>query len=375
GIIPVSAGLDGELPSGYGFGPGLARAVDNGGLDESVIDTAVRRVLVNKIQLGLLENPYATDDPKAIGALASQGADLSRSLADKSVTLLKNDGVLPLSKESKGVRLLAVLGPHADGALVKFAAYTYPAALAMMKSLATGDVTMAGMDSAAGGAGDIGESAADITALINSVDPEAVARDGYGALSLADAIREAVPDATVRVVAGSGVRDADPDGLAAAVQAARTADAVVFAIGGRAGWIAGNGTEGEGIDSADIDLPSAQTQLVRAVAAVGKPGVAVVYMGRPYGLAGIDQHVGALLTAYYPGPQGARALAATLFGDVNPGGKLPYTLPRSTGQVPIYHAKKPGSAYRGGAAQRYADLSATPLYPFGHGFGFPPLQD
>jgi beta-xylosidase len=130
---------------------------------------------------------------------------------------------------------------------------------------------------------------------------------------------------------------------------------------------------GEGQDTANIDLPAQQVELINAVTAVGKPTVAVVAMGRPQGLAAVIDRLPAVLTAYYGGPRQGPALADALFGVTNPGGKLPYTLPRHVGQLPIHHAQKTGSGYRRTKAdihKGYLDMPSTPLLPFGHGLSY-----
>jgi beta-glucosidase len=157
---------------------------------------------------------------------------------------------------------------------------------------------------------------------------------------------------------------------------------VILYIGGKAGWYGDDLTEKEGGDTADIDLPPQQVELVDAVTAVGKPTVAVVAMGRPQGLAPVIDRLPAVLTAYYGGPHQGVALADALFGATNPGGKLPVTLPRHVGQVPIHHGQHTGSGYRRTKAdifRGYMDMPATPLFPFGHGlsyttFEYGPLQ-
>jgi beta-glucosidase len=164
----------------------------------------------------------------------------------------------------------------------------------------------------------------------------------------------------------------DASGIKDAAQIAEEADVVILAVGGYCGWL-GSGTEGEGRDTADIALPPVQRQLIQAVSATGTPAAMVLFQGRPYGLAEIVDLVPAILDVYYPGQEGGATIAAALFGDVNPGGKLPVTLPRHSGQVPIYHYQKLGSGYRRTEADMhkgYTDMPSTPLYPFGHGLSY-----
>jgi beta-xylosidase len=144
-------------------------------------------------------------------------------------------------------------------------------------------------------------------------------------------------------------------------------------IGGKAGWYGDDLTEKEGGDTANIDLPPQQVELVKAVTNLGKPTVAVVAFGRPQGLAPVIDRLPAVLTDYYGGPHQATAIADALFGVTNPGGKLPVTLPRHVGQVPIHHGQHPGSGYRRTKAdihRGYLDLPSTPLFPFGHGLSY-----
>jgi beta-xylosidase len=148
---------------------------------------------------------------------------------------------------------------------------------------------------------------------------------------------------------------------------------VILYVGGKGGWYGDGLTEKEGGDTANIDLPPQQVELVNAVTAVGKPTVAVASMGRPQGLAAVINKLPAVLTAYYGGPHQGSALAEAIFGITNPGGKLPITIPRHVGQVPIHHGQKWGSGYRRTKADihtGYLDLPSTPLFPFGHGLSY-----
>ena len=132
-------------------------------------------------------------------------------------------------------------------------------------------------------------------------------------------------------------------------------------------------TEGEGSDTANKDLPPQQVELINAVTALGKPTIAVISMGGPYALASVIDKLPAVLTDYYGGPHQAIALADAIFGVTNPGGKLPFTMPRHVGQVPIHHAQKWGSGYRrtkDDIHKGYLDMPSTPLFAFGHGLSY-----
>jgi beta-glucosidase len=202
---------------------------------------------------------------------------------------------------------------------------------------------------------------------------EDYARANHPAISLTEAIRRLLPEAEITAVAGTGVLPSNPSDIPAAVVAARDADLVILYIGGKAGWYGDDLTEKEGGDTANIDLLPQQVKLVNAVVDVGKPTVAVVSFGRPQGLTPIIDRLQAVITGYYGGPHQGVALADTLFGVTNPGGKLPVTLPRHVGQVPIHHGQRWGSGYRRTEAdihKGYLDMPSTPLFPFGHGFSY-----
>jgi beta-glucosidase len=368
GALALRAGMDVELPAAYGYGPALVTAVKGGKVSESQVDESVRRLLRDKFALGLFENPYVKEDPVVIRKVASEGHDLSRRLAAESVTLLKNDrNLLPLGRDMKRV---AVIGPHADSVMIGFPHYTYPAAIPMLRvAVKLGTFPMPGV-------GDLPkEGMAALPVELASVgdDLEQYVRKEYAAPSLAEAIRTLLPNAQVTAVAGTGVLPSNPQNIPAAVAAARAADLVILYIGGKGGWFGDDLTEGEGGDTANIDLPSQQVDLVNAITALGKPTIAVVSFARPQGLAAVIDKLPAVLTAYYGGPHQGTALADAIFGVTNPSGKLPITLPRHVGQVPIHHGQHYGSGYRRTKAdphRRYKDMPSTPLFAFGHGLSY-----
>ena len=373
GALALAAGMDVELPNIQAYGQVLAKAVQSGKVPESLLDESVRRVLRDKFALGLFDDPYVPEGPVEIRTLASEGNDLSQRLAAESVTLLKNEkGLLPLSRD---IKTIAVIGPYADSTMVGFPGYTYPAGLALVRALLTGgETSMAGAGS--GSSNMPPEARAAIMTEMQdvmSVDLEDYVRSSYPAVSLAEAIRKLLPNAEVTAVAGTDVMPSDPTDIPAAVTAARNADVVILYVGGKAAWAGHDRTEGEGVDSANIDLSPQQVELVNAVTAVGKPTVAVVAMGRPQRLAPVIDRLPAVLTAYFGGPHQGTAIADALFGVTNPGGKLPVTLPRHVGQVPIHHGQRWGSGYRRTKAdihKGYLDMPSTPLFAFGHGLSY-----
>src|SRR5262249_13432512 len=368
GALTLAAGMDVELPAVPGYGQALVEAVKSGKVPESQLRESVRRVLRDKFAVGLFDNPYVREDPIAIKTVASEGNELSRRLADESATLLKNEkNLLPLGRD---VKKIAMIGPHADTTMVGFPHYTYPAGLNMLRVVAKlGFFPMPGM-------GDVPkEGVAGLTAELATAhaDIEEDVKANYPAVSLAEAIRKLLPTAEVTAVAGTGVLPTLPTDIPAAVAAAKNADVVILYIGGKAGWYGDDLTEKEGGDTANIDLPPQQVELVNAVTAVGKPTVAVVAMGRPQGLASVIDKLPAVLTAYYGGPHQGVAIADALFGVTNPAGKLPITIPRHVGQVPIHHGQHWGSGYRrtkDDIHKGYLDMPSTPLFAFGHGLSY-----
>lgn len=367
-VLGLRAGVDVELPGPFGYGEALARAVERGDISERVVDESVLRVLTHKYALGLFERPYVEDDPVSIARVAADGGDLSMRLARESVTIVKNQGVLPLAGPLK----IAVVGPHADRVGAAFAPYTFPAFIALTRALMAGaESSMVGVDDIATFGPDDAYIRAQVGDLL-AMDEEEYARELYGAVSLADALREALPMAEVVVARGCGVTDGE-DLIADAVAAASEADVVVLALGGLARWFFTERTEGEGADASDVSLPEVQRELVSRISALGRRTVGVVFSGRPLALGDVDERLDALVLGYYGSQFGTRAVADVLAGVVEPQGRLPYTIPRSSGQVPIHSGQRFGSGYRrrdGDAHGGYVDAAATPLYPFGHGLTY-----
>lgn len=364
GRLTIRAGLDTEFPTPYGYGDPLVDEVEAGRLDASYVDTAVRRVLTAKFRLGLFENPYPQERID-LDAVVAEGRELSRELARRAVVLAKNDGILPLATGDERPATVAVIGPHADAVSFQFPTYSYPAFRDMTTFMSSGGLgNMIGIDPGMAAWND---------GLFPPMPIDRFVRERLGATSLADELR--MRTHTLLVEQGSTLtQDVDEDGLGRAVAAARQADVVVLALGGASLWFNGERTEGEASDSADIALPAAQQRLAEAVAVTGKPVIAVLFQGRAYTLPEAVRDAAAIVIAPYGGPFGPAAVADVLFGAVDPGGRLPYSIPRHGGQVPVYHHQRAGTGYRNplppDVPQHYLDLEATPLYTFGHGLSF-----
>jgi beta-glucosidase len=340
----LEAGIDVELPALHCYGAPLRAAIEGGRVDVGLVDAAVRRVLRMKFQLGLFEHPYV--DAAAAAAVFDTSAQraLAREIAQKSIVLLKNDGnLLPLRKD---LRSIAVIGPSADSARLLQGDYHYPAHLEMMfGAIEEGDMSPRPVGS---------------VNLAQHFVPMVTVLDGIKAI--------VSPQTTLHSAPGCDIIGTAINGFADAVDAARKAEVAVVVVGEKSGLIDGC-TSGESIDRADLSLAGVQQQLVEAVVATGTPVVVVLINGRPLALPWIAEHVPAIVEAWVPGEEGGSAVADVLFGDVNPGGKLPISLPRSVGQVPVYYNHKP-SGGRSHWKGDYVGLSAKPLFPFGHGLSF-----
>ena len=341
--LALEAGMDVELPALHCYGAPLKQAIEEGRVDEGLVDTAARRLLTMKFQLGLFETPYVDADAAPLVFDTAPQRDLARELARKSIVLLKNDGVLPLADTP---RAIAVIGPSADSIRLLQGDYHYPAHLEIMYGeIEEGDLSPRP-------AGEVN-----------------LARHFVPIVSVLDGIRRRAPNATrVRHARGCDVSGTSRDGFTEAVAAAAEADVAIVVVGGKSGLVEGC-TSGESIDRADLGLPGVQQQLVEVVVATATPVVVVLLDGRPLALPWIAEKVAALLHAWLPGEEGGTAVAEILFGDCNPAGRLPISVPRSVGQVPVFYGHKPS----GGRTQwkgDYADLSAAPLFCFGHGLSF-----
>jgi beta-glucosidase len=346
-VRALEAGIDVELPSTTCYGLPLAGAVDDGRISVDTIDRSVARVLREKIELGLFERPYV--DAEAAGN-DTEGDEQARAigleLARESIVLLENDGILPLARD---LSTIAVIGPNADTARNLLGDYSHIAHLE----------TLMEMRDAASIVGVEVPGSADIP---YELDPEAQLAHLPTVLT---AIREATPGAQVRYARGTGILDGDETGIRDAVDAATGADVAIVVVGERSG-LNDAATSGEARDRLEIGLPGRQADLVRAVAATGTPVVLVVVSGRALGIPEEADLASAVLFAWAPGDQGPQAIADVLFGTVNPGGKLPITVPRHVGQIPIYYGHKP-SGGRSNWKGDYVDGSHRPLWPFGFG--------
>jgi beta-glucosidase len=345
--LALLAGLDMELPALDCYGEPLKAEIEAGRVPLDAVDTAVRRVLRLKFQLGLFEHPYVEADTASSVFQTAEQRALSRQAATESIILLTNDGVLPIAPT---VKRIAVIGPGADDERLLQGDYHYPAHLEMIYA-SPQDMEITGL-----------------------VVPKA--RGGYAPgpyfvphVTPLDGLRAALgQDAEVTYAKGCDVLGDDRSGFAEAVQIAQNADLAIIVVAGRSGLLRSS-TVGEGNDASNLNLTGVQQELVEAVAGTGTPLVVVVLSGRVHTLASIASRANALLQVFPPGEEGGNALADVLTGKVSPGGRLPVSLPRSAGQLPVHRGQRAGGDYPMFYGD-YTDSPTSPLFPFGHGLSY-----
>jgi beta-glucosidase len=315
----LAAGVDIELPTGDAYAAPLAEAIRAGHVDEALVDRAVLRMLQQKLELGLLDATFDDEPPTAIDLDSPEHRAIARRLAEESTVLLRNDGVLPLPPGHR----IAVIGPNADRAAAMFGCYSF---------------------------------VNHVLSHTPDVEP------GFAVPTMLEALRSEFD--AVFFQAGCGIDDTDRSGFAAAVAAAAEADVAVLVMGDQAGLF-GRGTVGEGCDRDDLELPGVQRELVEAVLATGTPTVLVLLTGRPYAVGWALDRCAAVVQAFFPGEEGAGAVAGVLSGRVNPSGRLPVSLPRSAGAQP-YSYLHPAL----GEGNEVTNLDSTPAAAFGFGLSY-----
>ena len=331
----LTAGVDVELPTVDAFGEHLLAEVEAGRLDEKVIDTALLRVLTQKVELGLLDEDWSAVPPALAGhdledPAAVQGSvDLDRTanrtlaaeVAEQALVLTANNGILPLAAPGR----IAVVGPNADNPMAFLGCYSFPAHVGVQHP----DVPV-----------------------------------GIELPTVAASLRAEFPDSDITLTPGCSVDGPETDGFADAVAAAKAADVVVAVLGDRSGLF-GRGTSGEGCDTESLVLPGVQQQLLEELLAAGTPVVLVLLTGRPYALGRAATDAAAVVQAFFPGEEGGPAVAGVLSGRVNPSGRLPVSVPASPGAQP--------STYLAAPLARSSDVSSidpTPAFSFGHGLSY-----
>lgn len=322
--LALKAGVDIDL-SGYSYGGFLKEALQRGLITEDDIDRAVHRVLQLKYDLGLFENPYVDETLAEQKVGSAENTQLAKQVALESAVLLINDGILPFDENIKKV---AVIGPNADNMYNQLGDYT------------------------------------------TSQDPDRI-------VTVLEGLREK-GRAEVVYAKGCSIREEKDADLEAAVKVAQSADAVVLVVGGssardfKASFKAPNTATadeyisdmecGEGYDRCTLDLLGKQTELMERVFATGKPTVVVYIEGRPLNKNLAAEKANALLTLWYPGMEGGSALADILWGEYNPSGRLPISIPRNVGQIPVHYSQP--------ACSDYVEGTSKPLFAFGYGLSY-----
>ena len=327
-IQSVTAGVDVDL--GGDAYTNLCHAVQSGQMDKAVIDTAVCRVLRMKFEMGLFEHPYVDPKIAAKTVRRKEHIELARKIAQSSITLLKNENsILPLSKM---INKVAVIGPNADNRYNMLGDYTAPQEDSNVKTVLDG--------------------------ILTKLSPF-----------------------RVEYVRGCAIRDTTVNEIEQAIEAARRSEVVIVVVGGSSARdfktsyketgaaVAEEGSVsdmecGEGFDRASLSLLGRQQELLESLQKTGKPLIVVYIEGRPLEKNWASEYADALLTAYYPGQEGGNAIADVLFGDYNPSGRLPISVPRSVGQIPVYYNKKAPRNHD------YVEVSSSPLYSFGYGMSY-----
>ncbi|MCM2676898.1 beta-glucosidase BglX [Alkalicoccobacillus plakortidis] len=308
------AGVDIDMMS-LCYSHSLTQLIKEKKLDESLLNEAVERVLHLKNDLGLFEDPYrGTSEKREKSTLGhASHKELARTVAEKSSVLLKNNDILPLTKETT----IALVGPYADN----------------------NDL--------------LGE-----WSIFGNMDETA---------TLKDKLQEAFP--TLTFAKGSDLYERNQDLLEEAIHSATHADVVVLALG------EGRDRSGEGRSRSSITLSPSQIELAKKISELGKPVVVTLFNARPIDLTELEPYVDAILECWHPGSEGASAIVNLLIGDANPSGKLTMSFPRATGQIPVYYnAYNTGRPLPAGSEERffsrYIDIPNEPLYPFGYGLSY-----
>ncbi len=324
--ISLMSGVDAEMTSDL-FGTFLPKLVRDGGIPESAVDQACRRILTVKFMIGLFENPYTDPDLGEKVLLQPEHIAAARDAARKSIVLLKNeDNLLPLRKN---IGSIAVIGPLADNKREPLGTWA------------------------------LGRPNNVVTVL--------------------EGIRNMVPNTRVRYAKGSEILGDDESGFDEAVEIARESDVALVVVGEAAEM------SGEASSRSSLDIPGVQKKLLQAVYETGTPVVALLMNGRPLTISWTAENVPAILETWHLGIQAGNGIADVVFGNYNPSGKLTVTFPRNVGQVPIYYnydmtGRPPklenfqSSLPNAGNVAGYNDIAATPLYPFGYGLSYTTFQ-
>lgn len=332
--LAIHAGVDADL-GGNGFSRSLQNAIESGDVSEDILDRAVSRILRLKFEMGLFENPFVDPDKAEREVRKDEHIELAKQVARESITLLKNENnLLPLNNNLENI---TVIGPNAHNIYNQLGDYTAP------------------------------QHPDNIVTVLDGIQ------------------NKLSPDTNIHYVQGTAIRDTVHIQIEDAVDAANQSEVAIVVLGGSsardfettfietgAATVSGESDEdvvsdmesGEGFDRATLNLMGKQLDLLKAVVETGTPTVLVLIKGRPLLLNWPDENVPAILDAWYPGQEGGNAIADVLFGDYNPAGRLPVSVPKSEGQLPVYYNHLQPQHHD------YVEMDANPLYSFGYGLSY-----
>jgi beta-glucosidase len=369
GLAALHAGIDLEFHVPQGFDRDLRDRFTAGNADIALLDRAVRQVLTAKFRMGLFEQPLAPGRVQRDDAYRRSGdTQAAVRSARESLVLLRNDGILPLAPT---IKKIAVVGCHAASARFFFGGYTH---YSMAEGKLAVNSSMAGLTTRSDDLGVILDTVLGTTieASDGAVFEELLQRQQPGIRSLLDELEARLPGVQVGWAYGYPIAGHDDAGHDDALALAADADVVLMTLGGKHGT-ASIASMGEGIDATDINLPPCQEDLIVKLARQGKPVVGIHLDGRPVSSDAADNHLAALLEAWSPAEGGAEAIVDILTGTHEPSGRLPVSIARNAGQVPVYYNHPHGSAWHQGESigfADYVDAPHTPRYHFGHGLTY-----
>ena len=319
GEFALKAGLDVGISFENGYMNQMIENVNDGKVSMDLIDRAVRRILEQKFRLGLFENPYVNPEHAVKVTHTNENKEVALNAAREGIVLLKNEkDILPIKKT---IRKIAVIGPNADNTKNQLGDYT-------------SDVVLQDIE------------------------------------TVLDGVKDKVSKGTiVEYVKGCDIIENKLNEISKAQKSAKDADLAIVVLGETSER---PGTDGEGYDVASLDLTGMQEDLLRAVFETGTPTILVLINGRPLSIRWAADNIPAIVEAWLPGELGGQAVADIIFGDINPSGKLPISVPRHSGQLPVYYNYMPEKEYwiTKGWGKAYADMPASPLWEFGFGLSY-----
>lgn len=368
GLMCMEAGMDVEMQNCIGFNDELKNWFETGKADIKILDRAVLRVLEAKFRMGLFEHPFSLQGKELKDVfLSEKDREVSLQSSLESLVLLKNNGTLPIKKS---VKKIALIGCHGKNARSFFGGYTH---LSMEEAVHAVANSIAGLQ-----AGNMeGKKMAIVPGTqIQSDETEEfdaiLKQQKPGCRSLLEELRLKLPDCEVVYAYGYPIAGNDTSHIEEALEIAKDADIIIMTLGGKHGSCS-VASMGEGVDGTDINLPLCQDICISRMAELGIPLVGVHFNGRPISSDIAEEKLDAIVEAWNPSETGAEAITKLLLGEYNPGGKLPVSVARSAGQIPVYYNHPNGSSYHQGDSigfKNYVDMSHTPRYFFGYGLSY-----